>query len=288
MKKRISVILLLSVLTVALVLTTLFFAIRSDFRFLVGEKLSGLFRSAEGSLVSGDCDEYTLDELREMENVLFDDSLFLVNREFMLSESYKPTIVSYKDVSMSESMVDPYAALAEEVYTRFGTKLYIRSSYRTPEEQAEIVDTTASDVAAAVGASEHQTGLALDVYVKGYAGSNFIRCDAGRFVNQECWRYGLIIRYPHGKTDITGITYEPWHIRYVGAPHAELIYKNSLTLEEYITEFLPVDRFLSYGEYQISRQKNKDALQIPAGADSIVISPDNTGYYIVTAHMAAA
>ena len=286
-KKRIAIV-VLSLLTSLIVLTALFFAIRSDYRFLIGEKLAGLFRSAKTEPVTaGECREYTLDELAGLDFVKMDDSLYLINREYVLSDSYEPTIVSYKDVLMSESIVDAYASLAQAVYDRYGTRLYIRSSYRTPEEQAEIVDTTASDVAAAVGASEHQSGLALDVYVKGYAGSAFIQCEAGRFVNRECWQYGLIIRYPHGKTSVTGITYEPWHIRYVGKPHAELIYLNSLTLEEYITEFLPVDQFLAYGEYRISRQSDDGTLQIPEGADEVVISPDNTGYYIVTAHMAS-
>lgn len=284
MKKRTIVIFSLSVLAALLVLSTCFLIIRSDYRFILTEKFSSLTRSADVEKINCPYTTYTMEELKTLEHIVINDSLLLVNDRYVLSNSYHPTIVLYKDVEMSDVVTDSYASLVQAVRERFDTALYIRSSYRTAEEQAEIFESSASDVAASVGSSEHQTGLALDVYVSGYSGSAFIRCDAGRFVNQNGWQYGFIIRYPHGKTNITGITYEPWHLRYVGAPHAELIYQNSLTLEEYITEFLIPDVFYAYENYVILRQAEGETIKIPDGAESVTVSPDNTGHLIITAY----
>ena len=56
----------------------------------------------------------------------------------------------------------------------------------------------------------------------------------GEWINDHCHEYGFIIRYPKGKTDITGYDYEPWHLRYVGGDAATYIMENNLTLEEYV------------------------------------------------------
>ena len=55
-----------------------------------------------------------------------------------------------------------------------------------------------------------------------------------RWLMTNAWRYGFILRYPNGSSDITGIIYEPWHYRYVGPEYAEDIYNSGLTLEEYL------------------------------------------------------
>lgn len=273
------------ILAVVIVMSSAFLALRSDYRFILSEKLSSVFRSAECNSVETWYSERSLEDLKKDPAVSFNDSLFLINSEYMLYEDYEPSIVLYKDVPMSEFIVDSYVSLADSVKEKYDTSLYIISSYRTPEEQSDIVDEKEEDVAAKVGASEHQSGLALDVYVSGYSGSAFIKCEAGRYVNRHCYEYGFIIRYPYGEKDVTGITYEPWHIRYVGFPHAELIYMNSLTLEEYITSFYDEGVFYEYNGYIISRQKESDTLMIPDNCENIVISPDNTGYYIVTAEI---
>ena len=86
--------------------------------------------------------------------------------------------------------------------------------------------------------SEHQTGLAIDLAENGNH-IDFIRphfpytgiCNSFR---KRSVSYGFIERYPEGKEQITGIAHEPWHFRYVGYPHAEIIQNNRLTLEEYI------------------------------------------------------
>lgn len=83
------------------------------------------------------------------------------------------------------------------------------------------------------GASEHQLGLALDVSIDGKLSQSFAETDAGRWLAENCHNFGFIVRYPQGKTDVTSIVFEPWHLRYVGLPHSQIMKEKSLTLEEY-------------------------------------------------------
>ena len=227
--------------------------------------------------------EYTLSELEADERVTIDQSMMLVNTQYMLGESFVPDVSEYKDtdVFMSKCMLEAYASLSANIFEKFDKKLYVSSDFRTAEEQEQLyLDDPLT--ATKVGASEHQTGLALDVYVAYYAGDGFIKSPVGRFVNTECWKYGFIIRYPSYGEDETGIRFEPWHIRYVGQPHANIIYNNHLTLEEYILS-LEIGQWYESCGYFICRQAMVDGeLILPESFKSCTVSPDNTGYYIVT------
>jgi len=131
------------------------------------------------------------------------------------------------------------AALKEK-----GLKIYGVSGYRSYDRQYEIYGTnlftrgiTHTNLYSAMpGASEHQTGLAIDVSCSsiGYSLINsFATTKEGKWLKDNAWRFGFILRYPKDKEHITGYAYEPWHIRYVGVPLAYYLYKNNLTLEEY-------------------------------------------------------
>ena len=93
--------------------------------------------------------------------------------------------------------------------------------------------------------------------------------------------YGFIIRYPVYGEDSTGIRFEPWHIRYVGQPHATIIQKNRLTLEEYILSMKEGQWYAAQG-YLFCRQRGENGLSLPADFSSALISDDNTGCYILT------
>ena len=230
--------------------------------------------------------EVTLQDITESDNITFDQSLMLINTEYPLPDDFIPDVSEYKDtgVYMNSCMPEAYQKLSSAVAEKYAEKLYISSDFRTAEEQEEMQQTNA-DVAADPGSSEHEAGLGLDVYVPYYAGFGFIKSDAGRFVNAKCWEYGFIIRYPSFGESETGIPYEPWHIRYVGEPHANVIYNNHLTLEEYI-QSLEIGAWYEADGYIISRQKpnGEGSLQLPKEYTNAVISPDNTGCYIVTVH----
>ena len=228
--------------------------------------------------------ERSLNELENDPRVTVDQSLMLINTGYLLSDDFVPSISEYKDttVYMNNCMLDAYAALSDEVMAQTHNKLYVSSDFRTAEEQEELYREDPL-TATLPGASEHQTGLALDVYVAYYAGDAFIKSSAGRFVNSNSWRYGFIIRYPSHAEDITGIRYEPWHLRYVGHPHADIIYNNHLTLEQYVAG-LEIGVWYEADGYLICRQalSENGTLTLPNDFESCVISPDNTGHYIVT------
>lgn len=90
------------------------------------------------------------------------------------------------------------------------------------------------------GASEHQLGLALDIVTKSYQNldEGFADTDAGKWMAENCYKYGFIVRYPKGKEDITGVEYEPWHMRYVGVEAATIMTEDGITLEEFWEEYL--------------------------------------------------
>lgn len=85
------------------------------------------------------------------------------------------------------------------------------------------------------GTSEHHTGLALDIVTPSHQVLNhaFANTDAAVWLAENSWEYGFVIRYPEDKQAITGITYEPWHVRYVGKEHAAAMQASGECLEEY-------------------------------------------------------
>ncbi len=84
------------------------------------------------------------------------------------------------------------------------------------------------------GTSEHQSGLCLDMHNLPSAEESFGDTPEAKWLAENCYRFGFILRYPEGKTDITGITYEPWHFRFVGRDAATEMHELGLTLEEYV------------------------------------------------------
>lgn len=138
-------------------------------------------------------------------------------------------------------------------------ELVVISAYRSISYQEEIFSSRVADLVASglsenaateeikktstePGFSEHHTGLALDVVDENWSNNYknevleeaFGTTDAGIWLSENVAQYGFIIRYPQGKEAVTKITYEPWHIRYVGKENAQYIVSHQLTLEEYL------------------------------------------------------
>ena len=137
-----------------------------------------------------------------------------------------------------------------------GNSPLIVSSYRDWSQQEELYQNKVSELmaqgldretaeadakshAAAPGYSEHQLGLAVDIVDEGYTALDEKQADtaAQQWLMENCWQYGFILRYPEGKSEITGVEYQPWHYRYVGLSAAEQIHELDITLEEYIDMF---------------------------------------------------
>lgn len=271
--------------TITLVVGAVVVYLNSHYLYILGERVGVNCEKVEMNVVTPeDLTQFTLDELMASEKVQFEQSTMLINAEYLLTDDYVPCLAQYKDtgLQMNECLHNAFEKLSLAVNTETGSKLFVSSAYRTKDEQRELYEEDSS-TANIPGSSEHEAGLALDVYVQYNAGFGFIKTEAGQFVNSHCWEYGFIIRYPsYGKKE-TGMKYEPWHIRYVGEPHAKIIYNNHLTLEEYILS-LEDGVWYEIDDYLISRQKLSDnnTLEIPEICSDIVISPDNTGSYIVT------
>ena len=102
---------------------------------------------------------------------------------------------------------------------------YISAGYARPEAEEK-----AGTWVAKPGFSEHQTGLAIDINAENGSSDTMYQ-----WLSENSYKYGFILRYPQNKTNITGISYEPWHFRYVGKTAANYIYENNLTLEEYLS-----------------------------------------------------
>ncbi|MGN1030474.1 MAG: M15 family metallopeptidase [Butyricicoccaceae bacterium] len=169
--------------------------------------------------------------------------------QFELSTVDGNSTESYEfDSRAADALTEMLDAGCEE-----GLELYIVSTYRTPEHQEELFNQKISEYEAqgkteeeAIAAaaeivtpskcSEHNIGLAADILGSGYSilDSGFADTDAGKWLAEHCTEYGFILRYPENKTEQTGITFEPWHFRYVGKEAAQYITKNDLCLEEFI------------------------------------------------------
>ncbi|QIK72312.1 M15 family metallopeptidase [Propioniciclava coleopterorum] len=124
-----------------------------------------------------------------------------------------------------------------------GLTMSIRSGYRSFATQKASFDkamrtypeATARRYYAEPGASEHQTGLSLDAWDGRNRGSAFARTPHAAWLAKHAFEHGFIVRYPDGKTDITGYAWESWHLRWVGVEVAAAFGPDSsLTLEEYL------------------------------------------------------
>lgn len=156
--------------------------------------------------------------------------ILIINKKYTLPSTYNPGL-NNEAVSNLNNLKN--AAL------NAGHNIPTVSGYRSYSSQKTIYNRNINNrgyaktdfVSARPGHSEHQSGLAFDV---GALDNNYGETAAGKWLQNNCYKYGFIIRYPKGKTNITGYNYEPWHIRYVGVDAATYIMTNNLTLEEYL------------------------------------------------------
>lgn len=172
----------------------------------------------------------------------------LVNPDNMLPEGYEPPLGDIGGGYTLHTMaVEPFKAM-QAAAREDGINLFPVSGYRTHEHQTrnyqnsiqryinqgyseeESIELTRRYYAIP-GASEHEAGLAVDV---NSLETSFEQTKEFEWLQQNCVRFGFIMRYAEDTTDITQIYYEPWHYRYVGTNHAQLIAELDVTLEEYV------------------------------------------------------
>ena len=158
------------------------------------------------------------------------DGVLIANKTYALPESYNPADITAECLNAFNVMKRDAASLCLSIYISsgfrsFATQKSIYNRY-VSRDGRYLADT----YSARPGHSEHQTGLSIDLNTITQA---FGRTNEGRWVAGHCHEYGFIIRYPQGKSDITGYCYEPWHLRYVGVETATKIAMSGLCLEEY-------------------------------------------------------
>ena len=187
-------------------------------------------------------------KITKINGVTYVDDYLIANKTYFLPEDFVPTN-TYKKADGSSTKqcstcIDKTAYQAfkdmDADATAIGLNLWIQSGFRSFITQTNIYNrkvknagkAEADKVSARPGSSEHQTGLAFDLNTIDAA---FGRSKEGKWVNDNCHKYGFIIRYPDGKTDETGYIYESWHLRYVGTDLSYKLYNNGdwLSMEDY-------------------------------------------------------
>ena len=184
------------------------------------------------------------------------DTLMLVNKYYALDKEYVPDdlVSASLDYSWGEYGSNKVREIAYDAYLNMwneakanGYYFMINSAYRSFENQEIVYNNYkssrgqkyADSIAARPGNSEHQTGLALDIFSKAHPNINsFKESEEAGWLKENAHRFGFIQRYPEGLENITGYEYEAWHYRYVGIDAATYIYENNITFEEYYAYFL--------------------------------------------------
>ena len=160
-----------------------------------------------------------------------------------------------RELVLAPSAAHALVLMAEQMHAEGYGQLFVNSAYRTYDYQVELFESKTRQYglagalvrSAKAGHSEHQTGLAVDVSVPAQ-GCAIMTCFgetvAGKWVAANSWQFGFIVRYEEETTAITGYSYEPWHLRFVGEELAAEYSKNGIhTLEEFwslpAAEFYP-------------------------------------------------
>ena len=227
--------------------------------------------------------------------------LILVNGEHPLADGAAPELAVVDERFPHIRMERRAAVLLAACIQAVGgwSEIVPVSGWRSRREQEEIwadalreqgEEFTRSFVARP-GCSEHETGLAMDLG-KAAEEVDFLRPDfpdlgACRAFGRTAARYGFILRYRGEKRPLTGIAAEPWHFRYVGAPHAQLMEQHGLCLEEYVP-------FLRRGERRVRLEGGRTArvshvpcrgsrTELTLPDECCQVSGDNEDGFIVTA-----
>lgn len=221
-------------------------------------------------------------------------SLILVNLNHPIKSSMKiplmPVDAEYKDICMETKASTLLSRLLDTIGSK--GKIIPVSGYRSKEEQEQIYEESLKEngmeftrkYVALPDRSEHQTGLAIDLSEKSET-IDFIRPDfpytgiCGEF-RQKAARYGFIERYAKGKERTTGISHEPWHFRYVGYPHSQIIKNYHMSLEEYIEH---MKEFPYEGKHYFLKEKSRMTEVFYVRKDShktTIDLPDNDLYQI--------
>ncbi|GGP15524.1 VanY-A/VanY-F/VanY-M family D-Ala-D-Ala carboxypeptidase [Oceanobacillus neutriphilus] len=248
-----------------------------------------------------DEDLETVDHIQKIkvtEEQIYQGNLLLINSEYPVhQEGIKSDVVNLfkrDELVKGYGLLENNTYLSEDIARKFSDMVaaagkeevdnfWITSGFRDFDEQTKLYQEKGSDTALPAGYSEHNLGLSLDV---GTTQTTMAKAPEGEWIEKNAWKYGFILRYPEDKSDITGIQYEPWHIRYVGLPHSAIMKEKNFVLEEYL-DYLKEEKYISANingeEYEISYYTVTKNTTISVPADlHYEISGDNSDGVIVT------
>lgn len=186
-------------------------------------------------------------KITEINGVTYIDDVMMVNKTYSLPSDYMPVDTVESPEGKTNTCNKCINKIAYKSFLNMqadakalGLNIYIASGYRPYVSQNKIYNNyikrdgkkAADTYSARPGYSEHQSSYAFDL---NSINDSFAKTDEGKWVNNNAYLYGFIIRFPKGKSDYTGYKYESWHLRYVGYELAKKLYNdgNWLSLEEY-------------------------------------------------------
>ena len=172
-------------------------------------------------------------KIEKKNGIYYVNGILIANKTYSLPSNYNPGVLLNDFMTNFNKM--------QNDAKKSNINLRIISGFRSYQTQQSLYNNyaardgknAADRYSARAGHSEHQTGLAADI---NSLEQTFEYTSEGKWLNNNCYKYGFIIRYPKGKESITGYMFEPWHIRYVGVDIATKLYNNGnwLSLEEYL------------------------------------------------------
>jgi len=171
-------------------------------------------------------------------------------------------------IRLSRDLTKKISMMMKDAQKDGVSNFIMNSGYRDEKEQNELYEKMGPDGAMPAGYSEHHLGLAVDI---GSTQGKMEYAAEGKWMKDNAWKYGFILRYPEDKTAITGVQYEPWHFRYVGLPHSAIMYEKNFVLEEYL-DYLKERKSVTttfnnqvYEIYYYSVSESEDAtIHVPA------------------------
>ncbi|MED2983589.1 M15 family metallopeptidase [Bacillus thuringiensis] len=229
---------------------------------------------------------------------IYKGDLLLVNRDYPVkkdsirsdiinvnhnSELVRGYVIFDRNLRLSKDVVKKFLNVVDAAGKESVNHFLISSGYRDFQEQKQLYEKMGSDYALPAGYSEHNLGLSLDI---GSTQKKMEKAPEGKWIEENVWKHGFVLRYPKNKSNITGIQYEPWHIRYVGLPHSAIMQKKNFTLEEYL-EFLKEEKEVSTEvegkKYTVSYYKVSENTKVNVPANKqYEISGNNMDGVIVT------
>lgn len=157
-------------------------------------------------------------------------------------------------MQLAKPAADGFLKMIAAAKTAGAGTISIASGYRSYSSQKSVHAgavrkwglTSGEKLAARPGFSEHQTGLAVDIY-EPKQGCRIYTCfgktKAGSWAKKNAWKYGFIIRYPDGASPTTGYQFEPWHLRFVGVPLATEMHNKGVTVLETFWNYKPAPKY---------------------------------------------